>query len=196
MRALALAALLVPITAATATAGPREVTVGVSTGWTRASDAPDGTDATRTWGLWGRLRLTPRLAGQLELVRHETQLGCDTCTIGTSTEVRTLSALVVVDLADRGRWMPVLVAGYGLDRDDGTFQSRGHHTEGGFGVEYRADGFVAGADVRLGGRSVDAQDVVLAGTAPVDGVATTALAPGGLQAGEYHALRVTLGVRF
>lgn len=189
MRSLALAILLVPLTAS---AGPHGLTVGVSAGWTRDQAAADaGTDATSTMGLWGRLRLSPRLAGQVELVRHRTDNGCATCTVGATTEIRSASALLVVDLADSGRWMPVLVAGFGVDRDDGSVPTKGHHTEGGVGVEYRSEGgFTIGGDVRMGGRSIDSQPTKL-----LTGGATF-LAPGGMQAGEYRSARLTLGLRF
>lgn len=194
MRALALAIVLaVPATAA---ASPREGTVGVSLGRVHPHDASDG-DSTSSVGLWGRLRLTPRLSGQLELGRIETERDCGGCDDPFTTSFRTGTALLVVDLAERARWMPVLYVGAGLDRageDDLT--TEGHHVEGGFGVEYRSDGgFVFGADARMGGRSIDHEpDVIFAGE---DGaIAIDPFAPSALRPGEYRALRVTLGLRF
>ncbi|HVV87938.1 MAG TPA: outer membrane beta-barrel protein [Kofleriaceae bacterium] len=203
MRAPVLAvvvASLVSLAPLTASAG-REVSVGVSTGWSHDQEAGDGTDAARTWGLWGRVRLTSRLAAQAELVRHETAGACDTCTFGIESDIRTMSGMLVVDLADHGHWMPVLFAGVGLDRDDGSIPTKGHHTEGGFGVEYRGDGgFLFGVDARMGGRSIDSQPGELEPATDVQagqaGGGATFLAAPGLRSGEYRALRLTLGVRF
>lgn len=191
MRALALA--LVLVAPATAAAG-REITVGASLGKSRSEQAVSADqDTLGTLGLWGRVRLTPRLSAQLELVRHDP--ACSSCP--DTSALRTTSALLVVELADKARWMPVLYVGGGLDRDGqgGELRTEGHHLEGGLGVEYRADGgFVLGLDARLGGRTIDSRPDVVFADQP--GIAIVPLAPSGLQPGEYRALRLTVGFRF
>lgn len=171
-----------------------KLTVGASAGlFHNKQDAQDGLDSQQTLGLWGRIGLTRRLSGQLELTRHEAQYGCATCTFGTSTDVRVISGVVVIDLADGGRWVPTLLAGFGIDRDDGSLPSRGTHIEGGFGLEYRAaGGLTIGADARMGGRSLDDEVTIQAGRPG----AIEFVGPTTMRAGEYRALRVTAGVRF
>jgi len=184
------AAVLVLALPSAAVAGP--ITAGVSLGLAQSkADAELGTDSQQTVGLFGRLGFSSRISGQLEVSRYQTD-------DGTNATIRTGTALLVVDLKDRGPWMPVLVAGIGLDHavDPSGLSSttRGHHIEGGLGLEYRsAGGFTLGADVRLGGRSIDdqvvAQDDILCFVAPCFG-------PSPLKEGEYRSARVTLGVRF
>lgn len=190
----ALAALLLLAVPATAAAAPREGTVGVTLGWVYPHDAADG-ESTSAVGLWGRLRLTPRLSGQLELGRVEAE--CDSCGSRFDDGFRSGTALLVVELADAGRWMPLLYVGAGLDDDgrDDSLHTAGHHIEGGFGVEYRGDGgFVLGADARMGGRSIDQEpDQILAADG---GIALDVFAPSALRPGEYRSLRVTAGLRF
>jgi len=188
--ALPIALLSVP---ALAHANP--LTFGAALGLTQSdTDADAGLDATQTLGLWGRLGLSSRVSGQLEVTRFKAESGCDTCTFGTKTSIRTGTALLVVDLTDHQTWVPTMSAGIGLDRDDGSFPTTGHHIEGGFGLEYRGEGGVTlGADLRLGGRSIDPQDVLVgtAGTGIIEFVPARTL-----QAGGYKSLRVVLGVRF
>jgi hypothetical protein len=197
----AIASLLVAVPISlfsrSAAAEPR-VTIGASAGlWQNEEDAHAGVDSSQTLGLWGRLGLTKRLSGQLELAEHKSGGGdCgDFCTFSPTT-IRSMTALLVVDLKDSGKWMPILMAGVGLDRDESelAFPSEATHIEGGLGIEYRAEGGLTfGADVRLGGRSVENGDVILdtGGRTPI------LPAPGvGLREGEYRAARLTLGVRF
>jgi hypothetical protein len=189
MRALALAAVLSVPTLASA--DPTRLTLGASAGLSQdKADALDGNDSAQTLGLWGRLQLTRRIGGQLEHTKRETTFGCATCTFGTTSSVRKTTALMVVDLADSGRWMPILLAGFGIDRDAGSFPTEARHIEGGFGIEYRAAaGLLIGADIRMGGRSITQHDMLLADDALV-------VRPDGLKAGEYRSARVTFGVRF
>ncbi|MBS1118730.1 MAG: hypothetical protein H6Q90_958, partial [Deltaproteobacteria bacterium] len=128
---------------------PGAITAGVSLGLSQAK-ADAQADASQTLGLFGRLGLSSRLSGQLELSRYQTD-------DGSSVDIRTATALLVVDLARRGHWMPTLVAGIGIDDESSGFSSTsGHHIEGGFGLEYRVDGgLTIGADLRMGGRSLD-----------------------------------------
>ena len=67
--------------------------------------------------------------------------------------------MIVVELGSlgaRGQFVPLMMAGIGLDDANANFSdSSGYHIEGGFGLEYRADGgLVIGGDARMGGRSV------------------------------------------
>ena len=66
-------------------------------------------------------------------------------------------------------------------------------TEGGFGLEYRAESrLTVGADARLGGRSID-EDA----TIQLDAANSIRFAgPTVMREGEYRAVRLTLGVRF
>jgi hypothetical protein len=177
-----------------ATAGP--ITAGVSLGLAQSkSDALD--DPNHTIGLFGRLAFTKRLAGQLELARFQSD-----GYIGGN--MRTGTALLVVDLANTRHFVPTLVAGIGFDSEDTgcptcTFQGTqtGHHIEGGFGLEYRSDGgFTLGADVRMGGRSLDSGS----GGEPLMPLAGKTIelapAPARFSEGEYRSARVTLGIRF
>lgn len=191
MRFLVLA--LVPALASTAAADTK-VTIGASAGlFQNKQDAQAGFDSTQTLGLWARAGMTKRLSAQLEISRHQSEQGCDTCTFGTATDIRVFSGLLIVDLTDGGRWVPTLMVGAGFDRDDGSLPSSGSHLEGGFGLEYRADsGLTIGADARLGGRSIDDDDTIQVDAAN----SVRFVGPTAMREGEYRAIRLTLGVRF
>ena len=166
-------------------AGP--ITAGVGLGIIQ-SQVDSAADPNHTIAIFGRLAFTPRLAGQLELQRIQTD--------NQNVDLRTASALLVVDLGSRGRLVPVMLAGLGFDTASTTYggDSSGHHIEGGFGLEYRADGgFSIGADVRMGGRTIDSQPVVFA---PVGCSSCLASQPSTLHDGEYRSARLTVGVRF
>ena len=188
---IALAALLVPAMAAAAHAG--KLTAGVSIGSSHDQKHDEaGIGGSPTVGLFGRLALTPRLSGQLDLAKYD---HAD----GSGTVIRTATALLVVDLTAGKEWVPTLMIGMGIDRADvaacevcaGGFESQSaRHIEGGFGLEYRAaGGLTIGADIRLGGRSIDDE--------PIGIREDIALFRGGrLQASEYRAGRLWAGVRF
>jgi hypothetical protein len=182
MRALAIAPALLLTLASTATARP--FTAGVGVGRIEAERDWDG-QADSTLQVFGRVGVAQRVAAQLELQKIE----------GTySTQARTLTALVVVELGQSGRLVPTMFAGLGTDRaDDGYgYVQRGSHIEGGFGLEYRLDGgLVLMADVRLGGRKVD-DDVRLY----AEPTGTTALYAPALIAGEYRSARAGVALRF
>jgi hypothetical protein len=188
MRSLLALAVFLPSIAAAET----KVTVGATAGlWQNKQDAQDGADSIHTLGLYGRVGLSKRLSAQLEITRHQSQEGCATCTFGTETDIRVFSGLLVVDLTDGGRWVPTLMAGVGIDRDDGSFPTSGTHIEGGFGLEYRADGgLTIGADARLGGRSINSEVIAEPATD------LRFFGPTAMREGEYRAIRLTLGVRF
>jgi hypothetical protein len=197
--ALALAATLVPSIAVA-----RPITAGVNLGLDQSKESgQNGEDPNRQLGLYGRLGLTQRLSAQLEVskIRFADQ----------STEVRSITGLLVVDLSSSKTWVPILLVGFGADKASSTWDSgdcidcyytelssqSATHIEGGFGLEYRAPGgFTIGADVRMGGRSIDQSDEVV----PLDYGAkepTTALYYStGLQEGEYRSARIRLGIRF
>ena len=138
---LALALLVVP-----SLAHAERFTLGASAGlhYFDSSSQP----ATDTLGLFARARVTPRLGIQAELQRVDA---------GQNASDLRETALLVVELSANPRWVPILVAGGGLEQYS-LFggQANAHHFEGGFGLEYRANGgFVLGADARTGGRTID-----------------------------------------
>ena len=186
---ISLACVLVVVPAGAAAEGTR-FTAGVDLGLTQTSkDADNGSDASHTLGLYGRIQITSRLSGQLEFGKIDT---------GDNTlAIRQVSALLVVDLANGGHWMPMLLAGVGYDHaetDYGT-TTDAHHIEGGVGLEYRADGgFVAGIDLRLGGRTLDSGTTAV----PVGvGGGTALFVPvTNLTDGEYRSARLYAGVHF
>jgi hypothetical protein len=182
MRLAAVAlALLLPLAAPmVAHAGP--VTVGAGAGRLAAENDWDG-EADRMLQIFGRLGLTARVGGQLELQKIEG---------GTNAVVRTGTALIVVEMGQSGRWVPSILAGLGLDRaSDGYGGSqRGSHIEGGFGLEYRFDGGLSiMGDVRMGGRSVDRDESVI-----LDGGYATLYAPLLIE-GEYKSIRLGVAIR-
>ena len=181
---LAIAALLVALPSVAA-AGP--FSAGISFGETQSKvDADSGADANGTVSVFGRVALSPRLGGQLELSRIKTD--------DPGTDIRTATALVVVELGSKGRLVPLLVAGVGIDKASSPYgyEQSAHHTEGGLGLEYRADGgFVIGADVRIGDRTLE--NAVYAQPLVGD---VKAFVPSNLSDGEYRAARLSLGIRF
>lgn len=201
--ATAATAALLPALSGLAEARP--ITAGLTAGVAQSKqDADGGADANHTIGLFGRLGFTPRLAGQLEVSRIQTD--------DSYVNIRSATALLVVDLGSKGRLVPVLVAGLGLDdASDPYGNSTGaHHIEGGLGLEYRAEGgFTIGADMRLGGRTLHYDDNVYpltggikqtgidasgSGTPPQGGAIY--YAPSSLRDGEYRTARITLGIQF
>lgn len=192
--------LAVTLASSLAVAGP--ITAGVHLGVDQSKESGlAGEDPNHAVGLFGRLGFTPRLSGQLEIQRIK--LANDT------TEVRSITGLLVVDLSSSKTWVPVLLVGFGADHasssessyidciDCGGYSSSqsATHIEGGFGLEYRAPGgLTIGADVRMGGRSMpDEKAVPLAG---VREPATALYYNSGLQEGEYRSARITAGIRF
>lgn len=169
MRLWILAVLALP-----SLADARPFTAGVGVGRTQAKADAQG-DASDTAGVFGRLGFTRRLAGQVELAR-----------IGDN--IRTGTALLVVELTSNPHVVPTLSAGFGYDHAD---YANGHHTEGGLGLEYRSDGgLVIGGEFRLGGRSITEEAVLL------DGDVKALYAPSPLQSGEYRSARVFAAIRF
>ncbi len=182
--AVALLALAVPTVAFPTVADARPITAGASIGRIQSKANADG-DASDTYQLFGRIGLSSRLALQLELQKIE----------DPSLDVRSGSALLVIELANHPHWAPILVAGVGLDHASADwYEASGHHIEGGPGIEYRADGgFVIGADLRLGGRSVT-EEVQAYPVYDTGGIAL--YAPYGLVAGEYRSARIYAAIRF
>ncbi len=182
MRRLLIAATVLLPSVASATP---PVTAGVSLGLAQ-SKADAQQDASQTLGLFGRLGFSSRLSGQLEVTRFQTD-------DGSNVDIRTATALLVVDIGRSKRWTPTLLVGMGVsDATDDFSSTSGTHIEGGFGLEYRASGgLTIGADVRMGGRSIDQEFDTLAGREDV-----AFFAPSHISEGEYRSARVTLGVRF
>ena len=174
------------------TAHARPITAGVSAGVAHDKADADG-QGNRTLGLFGRVGLTPRLAGQLEVMRID-----DDAQSWTPTNIRVGTLSLRLDLVDpaRSRLVPTVSFGAGLDRASTDYDTTaGHHFEGGFGLEYRAEGgFTIGVDLRFGGRSIERDGDVLA----VEGDVPRPLIydGGGLREGEYRALRATAGIAF
>lgn len=201
--AASVVALLVPI-ALPSLAAASPVTAGVSVGTHHDKVDGDG-EGNRSLGLFGRVGLTRRLSAQLEVMKIDT----DEQT-WTPTTIRTGTLALRLDLVDpmKSRLVPTVSFGAGLDRASTEYDTTGgHHYEGGFGLEYRAEGgFAIGIDLRFGGRSVE-QEVAYAddlplpedGTPPPEttgGAKPLVYDPGGLREGEYRAIRVTAGIAF
>jgi hypothetical protein len=178
----ALAALVV---LAPSLADARPITAGAGVGRVQAERDWDG-EADDTLQLFGRLGLTRRLSGQLEIQKIEGS--------NSTAVVRTGTALLVVELGQSSRLVPTLFAGLGIDRASTDYGSeRGSHIEGGFGLEYRFDGGLSLlGDVRLGGRSVDQSETVLLDT-PMPG--TYDLYAPMLIEGEYRSVRLGVALR-
>jgi hypothetical protein len=185
------AAVLVLALPSLATANP--ITAGVSAGVMHEKVDSDG-EGNRTLGLFGRIGLSKQFSAQLEVMKIDTD---DATWTPTNIRVGTLSArLDLVDTA-KHRLVPSISFGAGIDRASTEWDTTsGHHFEGGFGLEYRADGgFTIGADLRFGGRSVD-EDEAVPTTGGIEGVKPLIYDGGGLREGEYRALRLCAGIAF
>ena len=184
MRPVPLAVLA--LLAAPTIASARPITVGAAAGITQ-SKVDANSDPNTTVNVFGRLGLNPRVAAQLELQRIQT----DT----SGADIRTGTLLIALDLSAGKHLVPMVLAGAGLDSASTSYgaQTDAHHFEGGFALEYRADGgLVVGGDLRIGGRSIDSQSGV---AMPLTGVAYLAPASN-LSDGEYRSARLYVGVRF
>src|SRR6266536_2083084 len=184
MRSAATAALALAL-AFPALADARPITAGASVGRIQSKANADG-DASDTWQLFGRLGLTSRLGVQVEIQRIA----------DPSLDVRSGTALLVVELGRKGHLVPLLLAGFGVDKAtspyDSYYEASGTHTEGGLGAEYRLDGgLTLGADLRLGGRSVDEKYYAQ----PLDGGIALYAPYGTLAAGEYRSAHIYAAIR-
>jgi hypothetical protein len=184
MRSAAIAAALFALPAL---ADARPITAGASVGRIQSKANSEG-EASDTWQIFGRLGLTPRLSAQLEIQKIEDPV-----------DVRGGTALLVVELGNQGgHFIPILLAGFGFDKaSTDYYEGSATHIEGGLGLEYRATGgFIIGADLRLGGRSlasttreVEPGIMPFCGEHPLCG-------PIGLQEGEYRSGRLYAAIRF
>lgn len=165
-----------------ALADARPITFGAGVGRVEAELDLDG-ESESAIQLFGRVGLTSRLAAQLKLQRIDLE---------TNLAMRTVTALLVVELGRAGNFVPLLVAGFGYDRvSNDWYEAEGTHKEGGLGLEYRAEGgLTIGADVRLGGRSIESDVYTIL---PAE---TATFAPIDVQSGEYRSARAYVGVRF
>jgi hypothetical protein len=181
MRLAAAVVLALASFASVATARP--ITAGASLGRIQSKANAEG-EASDTYQLFGRVALTSRLGAQLELQKIE----------DPNLDVRSATGLLVVELASNPRWAPLLVAGMGIDHaSNDWYEASGSHIEGGFALEYRADGgFTIGADLRLGGRSVEEQNEYY----PALEGDIALYAPYGLVEGEYRSGRLYAAIRF
>ncbi|HEY5949755.1 MAG TPA: hypothetical protein VIV40_29875 [Kofleriaceae bacterium] len=166
-------------------ASARPITAGASLGRIQSKANAEG-EASDTFQLFGRIGFTQRLGAQLELQKIE----------DPDLDVRSGTALLVVELANNPHWAPILVAGMGIDHaSNDWYEASGTHIEGGLGLEYRADGgLTIGADVRLGGRSVTEQTEVY--PALEGDVVYFAPYSYGLVEGEYRSARLYAAIRF
>jgi hypothetical protein len=183
MRHLALALLALP-----SLAHAEKLTVGASAGlyYFDSSSQP----ATDTLGVFGRLRATSRLGVQLEIQHVDA---------GSNTGDTRETAMLVVELASGPRWVPLMLAGAGLEQlvSYGS-TTTAHHIEGGFGLEYRAgNGFVIGADARMGGRMIDSEPnmpVILTGAGGANSLPCCDVVPSGNR--QYYSGRLYVGASF
>jgi hypothetical protein len=182
--AAAVAIALACLTSFRPLASARPITAGASLGRIQSKANAEG-DASDTYQLFGRVGLTSRLGAQLELQKIE----------DPSLDVRSATGLLVVELASNPRWVPLLVAGMGIDRaSNDWYEGSGTHIEGGLGLEYRAEGgFTVGLDLRLGGRSVDNETEVYPA---VEGDVAFFAPYNSLVEGEYRSGRLYAAVRF
>jgi hypothetical protein len=174
-------AFAIVLAASPAAANP--FTLGANLGASQAKDA--ATDANRTLGVFGRLGLGDRIAGQLEITQMNGQPGLN-------DDIKIANALLVADFMT-GPLVPLVVIGGGIDHEQ--FASATYaHAEAGVGLELRTHaGFMVGADVRIGTRTVVSQQMI----DYAQGTASPWLYdPQTLHEGEYRSARVTIGVTF
>lgn len=181
-------ALLVSLALLPAAARANPITVGASLGVTQSEQAAgQNVDPDDAYGLFGRVALGRMVSVQGEISRTDAR--------NTSITRHGENALVVVDLATRGTLVPIVLAGAGLDQADvaNSGSVTAHHFEAGLGLEYRSPGgFVAGADVRIGDRTIDSDSTlkILACCTDLQG------SPDTLAAGQYRSAHAFVGVRF
>jgi len=163
------------------------VTAGLNLGVTQSKeDGANGNDASDTIGLYGRVGFSKRLSGQLEVMKISTEEG-------SGVTIRSGTALLIADLTTNSRLVPTIAVGVGLDSASYAYgdSTEATHIEGGFGLEYRAEaGLTIGLDLRMGGRSIDQEDKIIAQPAAFR------YAPSHLTEGEYRSGRISVGVRF
>jgi hypothetical protein len=189
MRISSVAFAVAAVVALPRLADARPIMAGVGVGRIQSKLDANG-DASDSLQVFGRLNITPRVAAQVELQKIATPQD--------QVDIRTGTLLVVVDLGHSGHLYPTMFGGLGLDRATDTWGDTitGSHKEGGFGLEYRADGgLTIGVDVRLGGRSVDPQKYMIE-PAYNDSGTIALYQPETLQSGEYRSGRVFAAIRF
>jgi hypothetical protein len=183
---LALAALAVVALPSLADARPFTAGVGIGRSQTKA-DA-DG-DASDTMQIFGRFSFTKRLSAQLEFQKLQMPYG--------DAIVRSATILLVVDLGQRGHFVPIMFGGFGGDEftEAYGYEQNASHKEGGVGLEYRADGgLTMGLDLRIGGRSLDEGEYK---TVPINEDGVIGIYPtASLNAGEYRSGRIYAAIRF
>jgi hypothetical protein len=173
------------LAAAPTVAAARPITLGAGLGLTQ-SKVDAARDPSSTLAVFGRVALGRRVAAGLELQRINTD--------DSYVDIRTATANLVIDLGSSPRLVPMLLVGAGIDSASYNYggSTDAHHVEGGFGLEYRADGgLVIGGDLRIGGRTIDSDEQVY----PLAGDVAY-YAPSTLHDGEYRSARAYVGVRF
>jgi hypothetical protein len=154
------------------------VGVGVGSTQDRFRTTADPHD---TASAFGRVALSPRVSGQLELTRWRSD--------GGNTTASSATGVLIFDLTTGQALVPTLLVGAGFDESDNKFgKSTARHGEAGVGLEYRATGgLVIGADVRFGRRKVEGEvrhtDVLIE------------ILPGRFQDTAYHSGHLWIGVR-
>jgi hypothetical protein len=181
MRSRVLAAALLVSPAVSA----NPLTVGAGVGITQSEVNANG-DPDQALGLFGRVGLTRTLSGQLEVSRTNGQ--------DPNLQTRSVAMVAVLDLGTNPEFVPILLAGAGLDHGDEQYGGviDAHHVEAGVGLEYRSHGgFVLGAEVHIGERTVDSNSTIV----PL--ACCTLYQPNStLVDGQFRTARITLGLRF
>jgi len=169
-----------------ASANPIEIGAGI--GKTQSSsDAESNQGTLDALNLYGRISLFGPIGLQAEIGKVDT---------GSQSTVRTASLLGVIELT-QGRFVPVLLAGAGVDQSDDTFGTLKYaHAEVGLGLAFRiSDGLTIGVDAREGTRkAIDNPDY--AQPLANGGGVIDLYAPRSISEGEYRTVRATVGVRF
>jgi hypothetical protein len=180
----ALSLLMISLVASPALAD-RGATLGATVGLEQSKT--DSGNASELLGLFGRMRLSGKLSGQLELSRITTadQSGID---------IRQATGLLILDLG-QGALVPIVFAGVGLDEEGTPYTSQMFlRGELGLGLEYRVkNGFTISADMRLGSRTSNQPTEMPLGNPNC----CLAYAPSNtLQEGEFRSIRLGLGIAF
>lgn len=160
------------------------ITVGAGAGITQ-DEVNTGQDPNISLSIFGRFGVTSRVSAELDI----TKVGNDS----TGTSARTVTGFAIFDLGSSPHWVPHVFAGLGIDHEALDYgEADGHHFEGGLGLEYRATGgFVVGARLHLGGRSIDSQPQIVP-LACCDDIYSNAK----LNDSEFRTLDAYAGIRF
>ncbi len=176
---------------AVASATPNALAVGI--GFNSDVDSTTN-DAGYVLDAVARAGVSDRVGVQIDLDRSSS----------TNADITAATVSATFDLVDHGSWVPMLIAGAGLDWTSGA--QSGEHVEAGGALEYRAPGgFLIGLDVRLGMRRVDGDNEPLPepgfGGGMTDGTAPAFIPAdpdpiNSLPSGGYGVVRLYAGAHF